>query len=131
MYKRPGIGLEIRVEVCNVPPATNQKQRTKGFRETKAGKGIDKGMGAAHQKKLKPSEEREKSDIKSSGQGDECDGKDGEKWLIILLNVTRSCKKQHREIHYTSSLKCSLFKELTNMDKYLQQTPGLRKQLLK
>lgn len=50
---------------------------------------------------------------------------------IILLNVTRSCKKQHREIHYSSSLKCSLFKELTNMNKYLQQTPRLRKQLLK
>lgn len=38
-------------------------------------------MGAAQQKNLKQSEEREKSDIKSSGQGDECDGKDGEKWL--------------------------------------------------
>lgn len=50
---------------------------------------------------------------------------------IILLNVTRSCKKQHREIHYSSSLKCSLFKELTNMNEYLQQMPGLRKQLLK
>lgn len=59
-----------------MPPATNQKQR-----ETKAGKGTDKGMGAAQQKNLKQSEEREKSDIKSSGQGDECDGKDGEKWL--------------------------------------------------
>lgn len=37
-------------------------------------------MGA-HQKELKQSEEREKSDIKSSGQGDECDGKEGGKWL--------------------------------------------------
>lgn len=46
-----------------MPPATNQKQRTKGFGETKAGKGTDKGMGAAHQKNLKHSEEREKSDI--------------------------------------------------------------------
>lgn len=50
---------------------------------------------------------------------------------IILLNVTRSCKKQHREIYYSSSLKCSLFEELTNMIQYLQQTPGLGKQLLK
>lgn len=41
---------------------------TKGFREKKAGKGTDKGMGAAHQKNLKQSEEREKSDIKSSGK---------------------------------------------------------------
>lgn len=37
-------------------------------------------MGAAQQKNLKQLEERDKSDIKSSGQGDyECDGKDGER----------------------------------------------------
>lgn len=50
---------------------------------------------------------------------------------IILLNVTRSCKKQHREICYSSWLKCSLFKELTNPDQDLQQTSGLRHKLLK
>lgn len=46
-------------------------------------------MEAAQQKRKKPKqlwkcEERDKSDIKSIGQGEyECDGEDGERWLRL------------------------------------------------